>query len=354
MDMPGRAMARLETPSQTESEQARMRVFSVIVILGCYAMAIYAFDARELLPAMEGLLPFCVYALAWLAVVSGGLGAAALRQHAAVVFDHGFFAVGLAWAGLAAAPLLWVPAFLSVGHGLRFGERRARFSAVVGSAFLAGVISASPAWRSQLAVWVGVFLSASLIPVYAVSLARRIEASRRESEEKALLLEALVTRDALTGLLNRRGFTRALQDASDDTGAAKDAVAVLYLDLDGFKGVNDTLGHAVGDAVLQRAAARLRGSVRSADAVARLGGDEFAVLLRNPGDPAALKRIGEKVLGAISTVHPEHHPELRMAASIGICIAARGSSLTDALGRADSLMYEAKRAGRSRVLVEQG
>lgn len=352
MDASTLATARVEMPPRTEVEQARMRIASVLVIVATYGVAIVVFGNDRLVPAVQGLLPYAIFAVAWIGVVARGFGAAARRQHAAVVIDHAAFAWGLGWAGLAAAPLLWVPAFLSVGHGLRFGEQRARFSALVGSICTATAIYTSPEWRDQLLVSAGVLLSASLIPVYAVNLARKIEASRKESEEKAVQLEALVTRDTLTGLLNRRGFTRALQDISDDSGAAKEAVAVLYMDLDGFKGVNDTLGHAVGDDVLRRAALNLRGSVRSGDAVARIGGDEFAVILRNPGDRGALQRIGEKVLEALTSVQIDHHENVRVAASIGVCVAARGSSLANALVRADALMYRAKRAGRCQVIVE--
>jgi len=335
----------------TELGQARIRVLFAVVVMACYAVAIWVFQQKQLLSAMPGLLLYLAFGYAWIWLVAWGIGPPVRRQRAAVVLDHTTFSIGLVWAGLASAPILWVSTFISVGHGLRFGEGRARFSAVLGALSVGIAMYMSPEWRALPLVASGVALSAWLVPVYAVSLARKIEVLRKASEAKALELEQAAGTDDLTTLLNRTGFERVVREVSDEAGAAKETVAVLYLDLDGFKTVNDTLGHAAGDHVLQQAAFQLKHSLRANDAIARIGGDEFAVLLRSPGNSETLSRIGKKVLGALRTVHPPQHPELHVGASIGICIALQGCSVVNAVEYADTLMYEAKRAGKGQVML---
>lgn len=154
--------------------------------------------------------------------------------------------------------------------------------------------------------------------------------------------------DALTDLPNRTSFRehveRSLADASDD-----ERIAVLYIDIDQFKGINDTFGHAVGDALLVEVAARLRGSLRNGDFVARLGGDEFAVVqasVRSRNDVEQLvARLYRSLREEFDCVG---HP-LSADASIGIAMAPQdGSTLDGLLKRADMAMYQAKWEGRRR------
>lgn len=330
----------------TEAVQAYVRVAFVLLITTIYAAATWLFGQAHLVPALQGMALYMAFAFVWLWVVARSVGSTLWRQHIAVVLDHGVFTAGVAWAGLAMAPLIWVPIFMSVGHGLRFGDRRAWVSTTLGATFLGVAMYASPDWRALPSVLTGMVIAAFVVPLYAVSLSRRIDMLRRSSEAKAHALEATANTDPLTLLLNRNGFSRAASALADNSGRAMEPVAVLLLDLDGFKAINDTLGHAAGDFVLQQVALHLRRSVRTSDTVARLGGDEFAVLLRSPGQRDALSPIGQKVLAALASVHPTHHPELPVGASIGICMVPQGASIETAVLTADSLMYEAKRAGK--------
>ncbi|MFB9441482.1 putative bifunctional diguanylate cyclase/phosphodiesterase [Dactylosporangium vinaceum] len=154
-------------------------------------------------------------------------------------------------------------------------------------------------------------------------------------------LQHQATHDALTGLANRAGFS-ALVDAALQT---ETQAAVLLIDLDDFKEVNDTLGHAVGDAVLVAVAERLRAAVRGGDVVARLGGDEFAVLLRHaPGRDA--DRAGERILSLlVPPVNAAGH-HLLVHASIGVAPANPGDDLGTLLRQADIAMYAAKDRGK--------
>jgi diguanylate cyclase (GGDEF)-like protein len=152
-------------------------------------------------------------------------------------------------------------------------------------------------------------------------------------------LAELATKDGLTGAWNRRRLAEELEWLSRGGGTG----SLLVLDLDGFKGVNDALGHAAGDELLRRVATAVQGCVRRADVVARLGGDEFAVLLTG-ATPAEASLVADKIRSAVGAVWPLG---VRGGVSIGISPAGVGGG--DALGRADRAMYAEKRRGPERL-----
>jgi diguanylate cyclase (GGDEF)-like protein len=155
--------------------------------------------------------------------------------------------------------------------------------------------------------------------------------------------------DPLTGLANRSLFALRVEAALARAG---NAPAVMFLDLDDFKQVNDSLGHAVGDALLVTVAERLRASLREDDLAARMGGDEFAVLLEHAPTPVEAERAAERVLGALLAPLTVEGHVVRVRASIGVALASGGATSADALLRnADLAMYAAKSAGRSRSAI---
>jgi len=158
-------------------------------------------------------------------------------------------------------------------------------------------------------------------------------------------LHRAATHDPLTGLANRAGFEPALQDAVE---AARDGApcAVLCLDLDGFKQVNDRLGHAAGDAVLRAAAARLQDALRPGDLAVRLGGDEFAVLLRGPFAPDLPRTLARRLIDAFNLPLHLDGAELRVPTSIGYAVTRAGTDAATLLRNADAALYRAKAAGR--------
>ena len=159
--------------------------------------------------------------------------------------------------------------------------------------------------------------------------------------------------DALTGLPNRRALTEVLPIAQARADRAGSELALLFIDLDGFKAVNDTLGHEAGDDLLRGIAALLRQCVRETDTVVRLAGDEFTVLLEGLVNGLVDARmIAEKLLVAIAQPISTSHGFACVNASIGIALYAPGSGKDAAqlMREADSLMYQAKRAGKGRVM----
>ena len=168
----------------------------------------------------------------------------------------------------------------------------------------------------------------------------------RHREEEGRLLQ-LSQRDPLTGLLNRAGFEAHLTLSLRD--GAGPQLALLYVDLDHFKPVNDTHGHTVGDRLLQAFAQRLRALVRPTDAVARLGGDEFAVVLTGVREAVHAQRIADKVIDAAAEPFEIDALRLRIGASVGVAFGATpNGGWADLVARADSMLYRAKQSGRGR------
>lgn len=178
----------------------------------------------------------------------------------------------------------------------------------------------------------------------------RLEGARAKAEAEAFT-------DPLTGLFNRRGLDlafNALQDSARTDPARH--FAVILLDLDRFKELNDTHGHAAGDDMLRAVAARLRAITRAEDTVARTGGDEFILLLPHCPDQARAAALGARIIEAIGrpvTINAQHH---QVSASLGVALSSDfpAPSWSVMHAAADRALYAAKRAGRSRVAIARG
>ncbi len=176
---------------------------------------------------------------------------------------------------------------------------------------------------------------------------------RRDLEEK---LRHLADHDPLTGLLNRRGLEAELGHQITRLERSGTSGALIVVDLDHFKSVNDTLGHGAGDELIVAAADLLRNRLRARDTVARLGGDEFAIVLPN-ADAAAATQVAETIVTAIrqQSLCLAGQPHQRVTASVGVAILTPGIvNVEDALVAADLAMYDAKEAGRDQVAVNRG
>lgn len=175
-----------------------------------------------------------------------------------------------------------------------------------------------------------------------------IKAHLAELYESKRQLDHLARHDTLTALPNRMMFYDTLEHEMAAMRRAGKQLAVFFIDLDRFKDINDSLGHAVGDEVLRTAARRIKGMVREADTVARLGGDEFMILLSGLEDVQHLPAIAQKIIdGVIQPIHAGPH-ELQVSASIGISIyPADAMNTADLVHKADLAMYQSKTAGRN-------
>jgi diguanylate cyclase (GGDEF)-like protein/PAS domain S-box-containing protein len=169
------------------------------------------------------------------------------------------------------------------------------------------------------------------------------------TERKALeeQLRQLAFHDSLTLLANRSLFRDRLQHSLTLAQRARAQVAVMFVDLDNFKNVNDSLGHDVGDRLLQAVAQRLVKSTRFSDTVARLGGDEFAILLEGVATNAEIARLATALIGELDQPFTLGGTEVRVSASIGVAFSTLETSAEALLSKADIAMYHAKAAGKN-------
>ncbi|MDY7101793.1 MAG: GGDEF domain-containing protein [Actinomycetota bacterium] len=185
-----------------------------------------------------------------------------------------------------------------------------------------------------------------------VEMLRESNERLRRSNQRLLVerrrLARLALLDGLTGLPNRRMFDEALDRALVRSRWSGATIGVLLVDLDGFKAINDTMGHPRADLALTGFARRLGATVRANDLAARLGGDEFAIVARTIGHPSELEVVARRVLVAARAPSP---PLPGLSASIGAVECGAGSDRGAVLRAADDLLYEAKRAGGDRFVT---
>ena len=179
---------------------------------------------------------------------------------------------------------------------------------------------------------------------------RRSDEQNKELEKARMRMESAALHDALTGLPNRRYLDQMMleMDGADDQDQHPE-VTVLHIDLDRFKDINDTLGHAAGDLILRHASSTLRQNIRDNDFLARIGGDEFVIISRTRAGGEDYNDMAARLVEAISKPIDYQGHECRVGASIGIASSCDGEKIDQLLVNADIALYEAKRRGRNRV-----
>jgi len=202
-------------------------------------------------------------------------------------------------------------------------------------------------WRAGAGTVVLILIAGALS-----GLSRQLAQSRKRVVEEqiahAVRVEHLAYHDSLTGLPNRSLFSKLLSENILSARRYHRQVAVLFLDLDRFKQINDTLGHDAGDQLLQEVAVRLRGCLRDSDAVARLGGDEFVILLPQLDEDRYAATVAQKALTAICRPYVLRGQEFRITASIGISVYPQDGADEQTLTKnADIAMYQAKEGGKN-------
>lgn len=248
---------------------------------------------------------------------------------------------GVAFAALAdssiTSPAYFVFLAIILGNGMRYGLRPFGEAALGSFLYVLLVLYLRfTDYLNALSV-AGIFfiLFGGIVVLYAYSLMARIE-RRRE------LMVAQSTIDQLTGLLNRRGFEERARAVFDNMRSRKRPLSVLFADLDGFKGINDALGHHVGDSVLRKVAGLINASIRDTDLAARYGGDEFVVILPDTS-LAQAELVAERLQSAVGQW--ARTGEVNLSLSIGMGEApGHGQELEELLRRVDGAMYLSKQS----------
>jgi diguanylate cyclase (GGDEF)-like protein len=225
--------------------------------------------------------------------------------------------------------------------GVEAEQRQRRTLEGIGAAALAGALLLAAAWRvarRRLA------RSQAQLDAHAQLLLQAQEQLRAQGER----MQHGAAADELTGLPTRTGLHQALEQALARASRSHGSLAVLFVDLDGFKQVNDSAGHDAGDDVLRTVASRLKGALRDGDLVARVGGDEFVVLVEPAATPMQAWKVGAKLVRAAALPIERAGATHQVGASVGIALyPSDGTDAASLLKAADAAMYDTKRAGRN-------
>ena len=319
-------------------------------LFGVYLVFLHLSGARQVGVGLALLVAvYASFALAWTAVVHFGMLRLRTRFSTSIVLDQGLFALAFFFGGDLLAPVLWAPTSVSLGYGLLGGSFYARFAALLGAALMALAFAWSPDWSEVPLLSTGIVLATLIVPWHGSMLAEQIGRSKKEIQRRALAFEIASKTDSLTGALNRAGFEKELDAVLQRTARTGEMSGVMMLDLDGFKEVNDSAGHAIGDAVLKEVVRCLQKGLRASDRIGRLGGDEFGILVLHLINEEDAEWLAYKVLRAIEDIRIPEHPDMRITGSIGIQVLPDPACDTvDAIvAAADRLMYAAKDAGKN-------
>ncbi|WP_233841680.1 EAL domain-containing protein [Dyella sp. 2HG41-7] len=291
-------------------------------------------------------------------------GMAALRMSPGIDYDPTLFMASIAIAIVASTAALWIARTLSdirqrhiivkrIGAALVMGVAITgmHYTAMAAADFMPGSIcgAANGVDTRWLATTITLFTFAILTVTLILSrFDVRTELLAGSVTQLNDQIVRMVNHDTLTDLPNRRALVERIETVVHNAKRADTMFAVLFMDIDGFKTINDSLGHSTGDEVLKAFARRLQQCVRDGDTVARLGGDEFVVLIENLASPDEAQDLAQSVLDRMGRGHWSDEQPLQAVPSVGIALFPRDGESADALLKnADAAMYEAKRAGRA-------
>ncbi|MGN6703734.1 MAG: diguanylate cyclase, partial [Burkholderiaceae bacterium] len=284
----------------SEMGQAWFRLASSLLFVGYLALAHVVAQAPLPERASKAICAYVLFALLWVVVVRADIGVPARRRTLSIFLDQALFAIGLYQGGPEIGPVIWAPITIAIGNGLRFGGRHGRLALVVGTVCAGTALLTSPYWHGYPMLVAGLIAAIAVVPLYTLQLSSNIQRDRDAVHARAEAFERAARTDPLTGVSNRTGFEQALRATCEQLDLAGESAAVMLVDLDGFKAINDTSGHLVGDAVLRSVAARIAETLRVTDHVGRLGGDEFGVIVRHLGSPEEVDVLAHRVLDAIA------------------------------------------------------
>ena len=355
MDIPVTApqSKRLLPNLGSEMGHACFRLAGTLVFV-VYVMLAFRFghisDARN---AVAGIVAYLIFGATWIAVVGFSILTFRTRRMLSIILDQVVFGFAVYECGDVLAPVLWAPVVMAIGNGLRNGPGYAKLSAVIGGVSVGVALSFSPHWHAGKLVTEGIVLSILVLPWYTLLLSAQIAAAKREMQERAARFESASRTDSLTGLKNRSAFFQCLQKVIEDVDQNGTRSAVMLVDLDGFKGINDVCGHGTGDDVLKSVANRLHDCVGTDDKVARLGGDEFGIVVIDASDIKEVERLAQSIVESIAAVHVHGQGDMRIGASVGICLLPDENCCDESsvMETADRLMYQAKKAGKNRYCI---
>jgi len=341
--------------ADAEREQALIRGILVSLI----ALYLYIAHPEFFLSSSPRLILLAYLPLSIALIIRVVLkpGTYPLRRIAFTILDQATIAAVVYSAGTT-IPVIALAFWVMVGSGFRFGNAYLYLSEATAVAGLLLCILFSPHWADHAIYGWGYIASILVVAFYTTVLLARVSETNRQLSESLSRVNALARNDSLTGLPNRLALVERLTQSIAMAQRTRIQVSLLYFDIDGFKTVNDTIGHNGGDELLKQVAQRLSAKIRNTDMLARLGGDEFIIVLEGTSLPQNAPRVAQIVLDTVQEIDirgmertPGTRATLRIGASIGITSYQPATTPTaprveEFIKQADDAMYSAKKAGK--------
>jgi len=345
--LPLRHWLSAEAAGGLELAQAKTRLICTVVGVGGFLVLGRFASLPDGIVATAIVFP--LYALAYLILAYKRPAPTRARRAFAVLMDNlvGNFVAQFGGGFAAYVGFLFLT---TVGWGLRFGRHYLFLATGIAILGMAWNLASSPYWQENSLFGATIIFGLIANTVNASILLGRIAGGNRLLAEKIEEVSRLAWQDQLTKLPNRPYFRERLAQMVAAAARTRRQIALLLFDIDGFKAVNDTLGHEAGDRLLQEIAERVGRRVRQADTFARVGGDEFVILMEIAHDRSDAIPVAETVVAAIGEIEMFAEHGLRVGASVGIACSggdpARERIADELLIQADRAMYDAKRAGK--------
>lgn len=299
------------------------------------------------LQAMTAVGIFWLIAVLWALWVWRSRQSYAYRRLGGLVFDIAGTTLAFVLAEELSAFFYPVYQWIIIGHGLRYGKQAMLTASVFAVIGFGVAIYTTPYWQQNILVASGLVLGLIVLPIYLFVLIQKLHDLNTRLKTELSRTYHAANHDPLTGITNRQYFHTRLGELLRDAKRRGQGLAVLFIDLDEFKVINDELGHSAGDQVLQIIAERLRQNCRDRDITSRFGGDEFALIITN-ADSDEIDAAANRIIRSLREPVSVNDRLYRLSGSIGISVFPGDGQTPDELTHnADVAMYEAKRNGKN-------
>lgn len=331
-----------------EKRQAILRII-VLSIIFIYVTLFKSHNqnSKELL-LLTGA--FVIFSFIWYGIVHAGWLNRKYRRYFIIIVDAGMNSFGIFIAGVDGVIFYPMYLFVTIGHGMRFGSKNLIVSIVFSSMGFSLVVLLHPYWSQHITVAVPLLAGLIVLPLYYLKLINNLNIANRQLKQELIDTQSIAKYDKLTSLPNRYYLNSYLENFIQINRDS--TLALLFIDLDGFKYINDKYGHDIGDSVLIEFSEVLKSLTRESDLAARLGGDEFIILLRGVKGKQVIENICTRILFALRNIGGQCKSPL--SASIGISMYPDdGNTPQELIKHADMAMYKIKNEQKNGYIFYQ-